>query len=87
GSMDRMFHAYDAKTGKVLWETRLSASPNSSPITYAVNGEQYVAVVAGGGGAFDSAARPFTPEIDAPAPGVTVVVFKLPKAAGKRSGR
>jgi alcohol dehydrogenase (cytochrome c) len=81
GSMDRMFHAYDAKTGKVLWETRLSASPNSSPITYAINGEQYVAVVAGGGGAFDGAAKPFTPEIDSPAPGVTVVVFKLPKAA------
>ena len=79
GSMDRFFHAYDAKTGKVLWETRLAASPNSSPITYEVNGEQYVAVVAGGGGAFDGAARPFTPEIDAPAPGVSVVVFKLPK--------
>jgi alcohol dehydrogenase (cytochrome c) len=84
GSMDRKFHAYDAKTGKLLWETRLAASPNSSPITSAINGEQYVAVVAGGGGAFDSAARPFTPEIDAPAAGVTVVVFKLPKAAGKQ---
>jgi len=63
----------------VLWQTRLAASPNSSPITYEVNGEQYVAVVAGGGGAFDGAARPFTPEIDPPAPGVSVVVFKLPK--------
>jgi alcohol dehydrogenase (cytochrome c) len=82
GSMDRYFHAYDAGTGKMLWETRLAASPNSSPITYEINGEQYVAVVAGGGGAFDGAARPFTPEIDAPAPGVSVVVFKLPKAAG-----
>jgi len=79
GSMDRYFHAYDAKTGKVLWQTRLNASPNSSPITYSVNGEQYVAVVAGGGGAFDGAAKPFTPEIDSPAAGVTVVVFKLGK--------
>jgi quinoprotein glucose dehydrogenase len=77
--MDRMFHAYDARTGKVLWETRLSASPSSSPITYEVNGEQYVAVVAGGGGAFDTAAKPFTPEVGSPAPGETVVVFKLPK--------
>lgn len=85
GSMDRRFHAYDARTGKVLWETRLAASPNSSPITYAVNGEQYVAVVAGGGGAFDGATRPFTPEIDAPAAGVSVVVFKLPKAAASRA--
>ena len=84
GSMDRRFHAYDAKTGKVLWQTRLNASPSSSPITYEVDGEQYVAVVSGGGGAFDGAAKPFTPEIASPAAGMTVVVFKLPKAgAGK----
>ena len=79
GSMDRRFHAYDAKTGKVLWETRLNASPSSSPITYSVNGEQYIAVVSGGGGAFDSTAKPFTTEIDSPAPGMSVVVFKLGK--------
>jgi alcohol dehydrogenase (cytochrome c) len=81
GSIDRVFHAYDAGTGKLLWQTRLNASPSSSPITYEVNGEQYVAVISGGGGAFDAGARPFTPEIDAPAGGNTVVVFKLPKAA------
>jgi alcohol dehydrogenase (cytochrome c) len=78
GSMDRRFHAYDARTGKVLWQTRLNASPSSSPITYEAGGEQYVAVVTGGGGAFDTAAKPFTPEIDSPAAGLTVVVFKLP---------
>jgi alcohol dehydrogenase (cytochrome c) len=82
GSMDRMFHAYDARTGKVLWQTRLAASPSSSPITYAIKGEQYVAVVVGGGGAFDTAAKAFTSEIDSPAPGMSVVVFKLPRAAG-----
>jgi alcohol dehydrogenase (cytochrome c) len=79
GSSDRFFHAYDARTGKLLWQTRLAASPSSSPITYSVNGEQYVAVVAGGGGAFDSISRPFTPEIDSPTAGESVVVFKLPK--------
>jgi alcohol dehydrogenase (cytochrome c) len=81
GSIDRLFQAYDARTGKVLWQTRLNASPSSSPITYAVNGEQYVAVISGGGGAFDGGARTFTPEIDVPAGGTTVVVFKLGKAA------
>jgi alcohol dehydrogenase (cytochrome c) len=79
GSIDRFFHAYDARTGKVLWQARLNASPSSSPVTYEVNGEQYVAVISGGGGAFDGGARSFTPEIDAPAGGNTVVVFKLPK--------
>jgi alcohol dehydrogenase (cytochrome c) len=79
GSIDRFFHAYDARTGKVLWQTRLNASPSSSPITYEVNGEQYVALISGGGGAWDGGARSFTPEIDAPAGGTTVVVFKLAK--------
>jgi alcohol dehydrogenase (cytochrome c) len=82
--MDRMFRAYDARTGKVLWQTRLAASPSSSPITYEIDGEQYIALVAGGGGAFDTAAKPFTPEIDSPAPGLSVVVFKLPKQAAPK---
>jgi len=76
--MDRRFHAYDARTGKLLWQTRLAASPSSSPITYEVGGQQYVAVVVGGGGAFDTAAKPFTPEIASPPAGMSVVVFKLP---------
>jgi len=78
GSLDRRFHAYDEMTGKVLWEARLNASPSSSPVTYSVGGEQYVAVVTGGGGSFDAAGRGLTPEIDNPTGGTTVVVFKLP---------
>jgi alcohol dehydrogenase (cytochrome c) len=81
GAVDRRFRAYDEMTGKVLWETRLNASPSSYPVTYTVKGEQYVAVVAGGGGPFDGAARSFTPEIDNPTGGTAVVVFKLPKAS------
>jgi alcohol dehydrogenase (cytochrome c) len=80
GAVDRRFRAYDEMTGKVLWETRLNASPSSYPVTYTVGGEQYVAVVSGGGGPFDGAARSFTPEIDNPTGGTAVVVFKLPKA-------
>ena len=49
GSVDRRFSAYDEMTGKVLWQARLNASPSSSPITYSVGGQQYVAVVTGGG--------------------------------------
>jgi alcohol dehydrogenase (cytochrome c) len=79
GSIDRRFSAYDEMTGKVLWETRLNASPSSYPVTYTVGGEQYVAVVSGGGGAFDGAGRSMTPEIDSPNGGTAVVVFKLPR--------
>jgi alcohol dehydrogenase (cytochrome c) len=77
GARDRQFRAYDAATGKVLWRVGLSASPSSSPATYSVEGVQYLAVVAGGGGAFDAGSRSLTPEIIDPAAGTTLWVFKL----------
>jgi alcohol dehydrogenase (cytochrome c) len=77
GSRDRYFRALDAATGKTLWQTRLAAQPSSFPITYAVNGTQYVAVVAGGGGAHDITWPQITPEIDNPTGATTLYVFKL----------
>jgi quinoprotein glucose dehydrogenase len=44
---DRRFRAFDARTGKELWATRLDAQANANPMTYrGKNGKQYVAVVA-----------------------------------------
>ena len=64
---DRRFRAFDGKTGKVLWETRLEAGAYATPITYrGKNGKQYVAVVAAGGGYYDRE------------PGDSLVVFALP---------
>jgi len=40
--------AFDAQKGKKLWRFNLGAGVNAPPITYEVNGEQYVAVAAGG---------------------------------------
>ena len=41
------FRAFDSKTGKELWVTKLDAVANANPITYqAKNGKQYVAIVA-----------------------------------------
>jgi alcohol dehydrogenase (cytochrome c) len=54
GARDRQFRAYDAATGALLWQVGLNASPSSSPAAYSVGGVQYLAVVAGGGGAFDA---------------------------------
>jgi len=48
GTKDRQFLAYDAKTGEQLWRYRTTGGVNAPPITYAVNGRQYVAVAAGG---------------------------------------
>jgi glucose dehydrogenase len=46
---DRKFHAFDKATGKLLWETTLPFSADATPITYQVDGRQYVAIYASGG--------------------------------------
>ena len=47
GDMNRRFRAFDAATGKKLWESVLGGNVSVSTITYAVNGKQYVAVMTG----------------------------------------
>ena len=46
---DRKFRAFDKATGELLWETTLPFAGNATPITYSVDGRQYVAIAAGGG--------------------------------------
>ena len=46
---DEMFRAFDKKTGRVLWQSRLPAGGYATPATYEANGRQYVVVAAGGG--------------------------------------
>lgn len=47
GFLDHTFKALDAETGELLWETNLGAIPSSFPVTYAVDGKQYIAVIRG----------------------------------------
>jgi alcohol dehydrogenase (cytochrome c) len=49
GDMNRRFRAFDAESGKIVWETILGGIVQMSTITYAVNGKQYVAVMTGDG--------------------------------------
>jgi quinoprotein glucose dehydrogenase len=46
---DQKFRAFDKSTGELLWETKLPFSGNATPITYEVDGRQYVVIAAGGG--------------------------------------
>jgi quinoprotein glucose dehydrogenase len=46
---DEMFRAFDAATGKVLWETKLPAGGYATPAVYSVGGKQYVVIACGGG--------------------------------------
>jgi quinoprotein glucose dehydrogenase len=45
---DGMFRAYDKKTGRVLWQTKLPAAGFATPCTYQVGGKQFVVVACGG---------------------------------------
>ena len=47
GGRDGAFYALDARDGKLLWETNLGPSVAAGPMTYAVNGKQYVSIQAG----------------------------------------
>ena len=79
GSMDREFAAYDDATGKKLWSTRLNDVPNSNPISYTVNGKQYVAVVVGNGGTYATVFAGLVPEIRNPPDRTSAVwVFEVP---------
>ena len=48
GQPDGNFTALDAVTGKELWRFQTGASISAAPITYTINGEQYVAIFSGG---------------------------------------
>lgn len=48
GENNGWFDGFDAKTGKRVWRFQLGAGVNAPPVTYEVNGQQYVAVAAGG---------------------------------------
>ena len=47
GDWGRRVHAYDVRNGEPLWQSRLPTMANGFPITYAVDGRQFVAFVAG----------------------------------------
>jgi quinohemoprotein ethanol dehydrogenase len=48
GGSSQEFRAYDAKTGEKLWSTKTQTSVIAGPITYELDGKQYVAVSVGG---------------------------------------
>jgi alcohol dehydrogenase (cytochrome c) len=79
GDMDRTFRAIDVKTGKTIWETRLGTSVQGFPLTFSVNGKQYVAVTTGlGGGSPRMVPTVLEPDVHYPANGNALYVFALP---------
>ena len=74
GDLNRRFRAYDAATGKQLWETILGGPIAVNTMTYAVNGKQYVAVTTG-----DTLMSNMGAAAKAPRGHAAVYVFALPQ--------
>jgi alcohol dehydrogenase (cytochrome c) len=76
GDLDRYFKAFDVKTGKLLWQTRLGAALHGFPVTYSVKGKQYIAVPTGLG-VYRALTASVSPEIYQPEDGNAIYVFEL----------
>ncbi len=76
GDANGRFKAFDERTGRVLWETNLGSPVSGYPVTFSVEGKQYVAVATGPSGEATSTLR-LTPELR-PSTTTQVVVFALP---------
>lgn len=78
GDAGRYFSAYNDETGELLWQVRLNAPIGGYPMTYEVDGVQYIAVPAGRSNQTEAAV---TPSIGMPiGSGNSVFVFKLRNA-------
>lgn len=71
------FKAFDDTSGEVLWETSLGRAVSGYPISFAVDGTQYVAVTTGPS-LTATRARQLTPELEAGSGEPRVHVFALP---------
>ncbi len=76
GDANGRFRAFDHETGEILWEINLGSPVTGFPISYAVDGRQYVAVSTGTAGT-SSGLSVLTPELR-PSLGNNLFVFALP---------
>ena len=81
GDLDRRFRAFDARNGEILWETRLGTSVQGHPVSFAIDGRQYIAVTTAMGARGVSprtVPRVVSPDIRHPGSGNALYVFSLP---------
>jgi alcohol dehydrogenase (cytochrome c) len=79
GDFDRVFRAVDVRTGKTLWTSRLGTTVKGFPVTFSVDGKQYIAVTTGlGGGSPEAKPSTMLTEVNRPLYGSAVYVFALP---------
>jgi alcohol dehydrogenase (cytochrome c) len=79
GDLDRHVRAHDVKTGRILWEARLGTSAQGYPVSFEIDGRQYIAVMSGlGGGSPRNVPAAILPDITIPQNGQALYVFALP---------
>jgi len=82
GDLDRVFRAFDVRTGETLWQTRLGTSVQGYPVSFTAGGRQYIAVTTGlGGGSPRNVPRTISPDVHHPLNGNAIYVFALPEKA------
>lgn len=77
GHPDGKISAYDAKTLKELWSFETGSGVNAPPITYSVDGKQYIAIAVGLGGAWPKWFVDSTPELKDIQPSSMLFAFAL----------
>lgn len=86
GDAGRWLKAFDARDGKLVWKVRLNAPIGGSPMTYAIDGVQYLAVPTGFSAQAATGAG-LSPETPIPAgSGNSIFVFRLASAAKQGRG-
>jgi alcohol dehydrogenase (cytochrome c) len=79
GDLNRMFRAFDANTGRILWEIRLGTAVEGFPLTFTVGGKQYLAVTtSNGGGSPRQVPGLIAPDVHPSTTGNALYVFALP---------
>lgn len=79
GDFDRVFRAVDVRNGKTLWKTRLGTTVQGYPISFMIDGKQYIAVTTAlGGGSPQLKPGTMLTEVHRPPNGYNLFVFGLP---------
>ena len=80
GDLDRRFKALNVNTGEVVWETRLGTAVQGHPVSFAIDGKQYIAVTSANGGTSPRTVPDvIATEITYPRGGNALYVFSLPE--------
>ena len=74
GEPSGAFNAYDARSGELLWQFHTGSGIHGNPVSYAVNGKQYVAIPVGWGGWLEG----FAPKDYGRPRATALYVFALP---------